>query len=59
MSNKTPKRHFYYSNVGMDEQTKQQLFEVAEHYHLKPSQIVRMLIKQEHQSINKKGVTNV
>jgi len=51
MSNKTPKRHFYYSNVGMDEQTKQQLFEVAAHYHLKPSQIVRMLIKQEHQSI--------
>jgi len=50
MSNK-PKRHHYYSNVGMDEQTKQQLFEVAEHYHLKPSQIVRMLIKQEHQSI--------
>jgi len=58
MSNKTPKRHFYYSNVGMDEQTKQQLFEVAAHYHLKASQIVRMLIKKEHQLI-KKGVTDV
>ena len=55
MSNKTPKRHFYYSNVGMDERTKEQLFEVAVHYHLKPSQIVRMLIKQEHQLIKKGG----
>ena len=51
--NKAPKRHYYYSNVGMDERTKQQLFEVAAHYHLKPSQIVRMLIKQEHQSIKR------
>jgi len=54
MSNKTPKRHFYYSNVGMDETTKKQLIELANHYHLKFSQIVRMLIKQEHQMINKR-----
>lgn len=53
MSNKKPKRHFYYSNVGMDEATKKQLFEVAAHYHLKPSQIVRILIRKEYQLINK------
>ena len=47
------KRHFYYANIGMSEELKSQLFELADSIGLKPTQVVRMMIKTKHFELQK------